>query len=261
MKHSATRRFLILSLALLATLSAPARAADAGGLVGALVSQLGITKEQAMGGAGLLLGSAQKEMAPGDWTQVAAAIPDLGSILGAAPDTGSAAASSSGMGAMGGHARPGRDAHGRRPRHGRPRLRLLRSRPRPVHGRAVRARDRGLRAVRGRSADGQPARDGAAVDALRRAASRSPWRLRCSFLKRPQRSPKQAIGPGGLRRLERPGRGLHGSDLAAAVTGHPPPGALEETRTGFLARPCGSASLAGEFARSEDRAPPTRRRP
>lgn len=87
MLHSAARRTLILTLALLASMALPAQAASTTGLVGALVSQLGVTREQAMGGAGLLLGGAQKEMAPGDWTQVASAIPDIASILSAAPET------------------------------------------------------------------------------------------------------------------------------------------------------------------------------
>ena len=89
---------LLLSLAAL-----PARAADTGGLVAALVSQLGVTPEQAAGGAGALLSQAKTSMAPGDWTEVAAAIPSVGTLLRAAPPA-AAPASSTGMGGMLGQA-------------------------------------------------------------------------------------------------------------------------------------------------------------
>jgi hypothetical protein len=103
MQSHPLRRTLIVILALFAVTALPARAADASGLVGALVSQLGVTPEQATGGAGLLLSEAREAMAPGDWSQVAAAIPDIASLLAAAP-TAESAAPASGFGGMLGQA-------------------------------------------------------------------------------------------------------------------------------------------------------------
>ena len=64
-------------------------------LVKALVSQLGVTDEQATKGSGLLF-KAAKERLGGDFAQIEKAIPDVGSLLKAAPST------SSGGGGLGG---------------------------------------------------------------------------------------------------------------------------------------------------------------
>ena len=64
-------------------------------LVKALVSQLGVTDEQATKGSGLLF-KAAKERLGGDFAQIEKAIPDVGSLLKAAPS------SSSGGGGIGG---------------------------------------------------------------------------------------------------------------------------------------------------------------
>ena len=57
-------------------------------LVKALVSQLGVTDEQATKGSGLLF-KAAKERLGGDFAQIEKAIPDVGSLLKAAPSTSS----------------------------------------------------------------------------------------------------------------------------------------------------------------------------
>ena len=65
-------------------------------LVKALVSQLGVTDEQATKGSGLLF-KAAKERLGGDFAQIEKAIPDVGSLLKAAPSSSSGG---SGLGGM-----------------------------------------------------------------------------------------------------------------------------------------------------------------
>ena len=60
-------------------------------LIETLVSQLGITSEQAQGGAGSLLQLAKDKLGDQDFSQLANQIPGLDGIIGAAPETGQAA--------------------------------------------------------------------------------------------------------------------------------------------------------------------------
>ena len=64
-----------------------ATAAAEGQLVSALSSKLGITPEQATGGAGALLGLAQGKLSAEQNKALAAAIPELDQLLAAAPQT------------------------------------------------------------------------------------------------------------------------------------------------------------------------------
>jgi hypothetical protein len=57
-------------------------------LISALTSQLGITSKQASGGAGLLMKLARERLSPGEFQQVAAAVPGLDGLLKAAPAAG-----------------------------------------------------------------------------------------------------------------------------------------------------------------------------
>lgn len=92
-----------------------------GGLTDALTSQLGVSPEQAAGGAGAIFQTAQQTMSPGDFAQVASAVPDMDGLLAAAPAAaavggggipgvgssgglGGAAAAVGGAGALGGAA-------------------------------------------------------------------------------------------------------------------------------------------------------------
>ena len=65
-------------------------------LLNMLTSQLGITEEQASGGAGMIFNLA-KEKLGGDFSQITDAIPDVGGIMDQAPDMGGGI-----MGALGG---------------------------------------------------------------------------------------------------------------------------------------------------------------
>ena len=71
------------------TVAAPA-AASSGGLTGLLMQQLGVTQPQATGGAGAVFGLAKTKMSTEDFGKVAAGVPDMDSLLAAAPATGGA---------------------------------------------------------------------------------------------------------------------------------------------------------------------------
>jgi hypothetical protein len=59
-------------------------------LIGALSKELGATAEQAAGAAGALFGVAKSRLTPQQFSQVAAAVPGMDSLLRAAPATTSA---------------------------------------------------------------------------------------------------------------------------------------------------------------------------
>ena len=65
-------------------------------LVGMLTSQLGVSQQQASGGAGSILSFAKDQMSTGDFDIVSSELPDVDSLIGAAPDTGSSALGSLG---------------------------------------------------------------------------------------------------------------------------------------------------------------------
>ncbi len=64
-------------------------------LVGILVQQLGITPQQATGGAGSIFSFAKQSMSPASFGQVSSAVPEMSQLLAAAPALGG---SSSGAG-------------------------------------------------------------------------------------------------------------------------------------------------------------------
>ena len=75
--------------------------ARAEGLLGLLTDQLGVSQEQAAGGAGSLFQLAKSKLSDTDFSQVASAVPDMDSLLKAAPAVSSdAGASGGGLGGM-----------------------------------------------------------------------------------------------------------------------------------------------------------------
>ncbi len=58
-------------------------------LVGMLTSRLGVSEQQAAGGAGSLLNFAKGQMGSGDFGAVSGALPESGALMDAAPDGGS----------------------------------------------------------------------------------------------------------------------------------------------------------------------------
>lgn len=67
-------------------------------LIGALTKELGVTADQARGGAGSVFALAKSKLSPGDFSQVANAVPGMDGLLKAAPALGGSALGS--MGAM-----------------------------------------------------------------------------------------------------------------------------------------------------------------
>lgn len=59
-------------------------------LVGLLTSQLGVSSQQASGGAGLLFKTARERLSTEQFSQLAAAVPEASRLLGAAPAGGGA---------------------------------------------------------------------------------------------------------------------------------------------------------------------------
>jgi len=83
--------------------------ADTSGLVGHLTKSLGVTEEQATGGSGAVFGLAKSRLSPSDFGQVAGVVPDMDSLLAAAPKgeskggmSGAAASAGSSMMGSGG---------------------------------------------------------------------------------------------------------------------------------------------------------------
>jgi hypothetical protein len=62
-------------------------------LVSMLTQNLGVTPQQAQGGAGAIFDYAKGKLSSGDFSKVAAAVPGMDSLLSAAPATGGAASS------------------------------------------------------------------------------------------------------------------------------------------------------------------------
>jgi len=84
--------------------------AVAGGLADLLVSKVGVTQPQALGGAGSIFKLAKNQMSADNFAQLSGAVPDMDSYLDAAPALGTAAptlstaAPASGTGALAGAA-------------------------------------------------------------------------------------------------------------------------------------------------------------
>src|SRR2546430_16338330 len=62
--------------------------AAASELVGALTQQLGVTEQQATGGAGAIFGLAKSKLSPDNFGQVASVVPGMEGLLQAAPTGG-----------------------------------------------------------------------------------------------------------------------------------------------------------------------------
>ena len=71
--------------------SAGTGTAQTSDLVGMLTSQLGVSEQQAAGGAGSLLDFAKGQMSGGDFDVVSSALPEVDGLLGAAPEASSGA--------------------------------------------------------------------------------------------------------------------------------------------------------------------------
>ncbi len=70
----------------------------ASALIGMLTSQLGVSNEQALGGAAALFGLAKQSLSAGDFSNVTKSLPGVGSLLGAASMGGDSSNTNSGGG-------------------------------------------------------------------------------------------------------------------------------------------------------------------
>ncbi len=71
--------------------------AGAGKLIGSLVDTLGVSEEQATGGAGAVFREAKSNMSPGDYSQLLNAVPGIDSLISAAPQAGGLAGKASSL--------------------------------------------------------------------------------------------------------------------------------------------------------------------
>lgn len=106
MRKKVKRISVYVSLLLVACFGAVAGEAHAAGseLVQMLTEQLGITSEQASGGAGALFNLAKTQLKSEDFNRVAAVVPDMNGLLKAAPKVEGLSSSlgSIGLGSAGG---------------------------------------------------------------------------------------------------------------------------------------------------------------
>ena len=80
--------------------------ADTSKLIGSLVDKLGVSNEQATGGAGAVFKEAKNNMDPGDYTQLLKAVPGIDSLVSSAPEAGGLASTASSLlGSSGGSAK------------------------------------------------------------------------------------------------------------------------------------------------------------
>jgi uncharacterized protein (DUF2267 family) len=80
MRKTLTSAMIVISALLLFT-----GMAQANELVNLLMSQLGVTQQQAAGGTGAILNSAKESLKPNEFQQLAATIPEADKLMAAAP--------------------------------------------------------------------------------------------------------------------------------------------------------------------------------
>jgi hypothetical protein len=71
--------------------------ADTSKLIGSLVDTLGVSEEQATGGAGAVFKEAKNNMSPVDYSQLLNAVPGIDSLISAAPQAGGLAGTASSL--------------------------------------------------------------------------------------------------------------------------------------------------------------------
>ena len=69
-------------------------------LLQTLTTQLGVSEEQAKGGAGLLFKMAREKLGAEDFGKVVGAVPGIGELIASAPESGSAAGAMGGLGGL-----------------------------------------------------------------------------------------------------------------------------------------------------------------
>ena len=80
------RFFGVIAAVMTIMVSAEPGQAQSSDLVGMLTSQLGVSEQQAAGGAGSLFDFAKGQMGSADFDVVSSALPEVGGLMGAAPE-------------------------------------------------------------------------------------------------------------------------------------------------------------------------------
>ena len=85
---------MVLTVILLGIVATPSSVfADTSQLISMLVKGLGVTQEQATGGAGAIFSQAKQNLSPGDFMKVSDALPGIDSLMSAAPKSSGLAGS------------------------------------------------------------------------------------------------------------------------------------------------------------------------
>ena len=71
--------------------------ADTSKLIGSLVDKLGVSEEQATGGAGAVFKEGKNNMSSGDYSQLLSSVPGIDSLISSAPQTGGLAGKASSL--------------------------------------------------------------------------------------------------------------------------------------------------------------------
>jgi len=71
--------------------------ADTSKLIGSLVDKLGVSEEQATGGAGAVFKEAKNNMSSGDYSQLLSSVPGIDSLISKAPQSGGLAGKASSL--------------------------------------------------------------------------------------------------------------------------------------------------------------------
>ena len=94
------KKILVKSIVLLAigifSVTGPV-SADTSKLIGSLVDLLGVSPEQATGGAGAVFREAKNNMSAGDYSQLLNAVPGIDSLIAGAPEAGGLAGKASSL--------------------------------------------------------------------------------------------------------------------------------------------------------------------
>ncbi|MCP4409209.1 MAG: DUF2780 domain-containing protein [Gammaproteobacteria bacterium] len=99
MKNYPFKRAVLISILTLLSSFTNTALADAG-LINLLTSNLGVTQQQAEGGAGAIFGLAKQNMPTSDFAQLGQAVPGIGSLIEAAPKTSGLGSSLGGVTSM-----------------------------------------------------------------------------------------------------------------------------------------------------------------
>jgi len=87
MKKQKRKMFIIVLFTISVAIVPIASYAQDSSLVNLLMQKLGVTETQAQGGAGALFSMAKQKLSPQDFSQVAATVPEMDTLLQAAPKT------------------------------------------------------------------------------------------------------------------------------------------------------------------------------